>query len=131
MFNIILSSIEAIYIIYMLNYYKSKTNYADPDITFSNAFLAHPVTHSDVPISMVCPAGNFLSYIFAAYLIGREFILNNVDKSNFEINIVLLYKLFNLCILVISMNISIINTNVFLYLMPIFIIEFVRLFFSF
>ena len=119
MLLILLSIIEAIYQIYMLNFYKSKTNYADPDVEFSNVFLKHPVLHSDVPISMICPAGNLLSIIFAIYLIGREFLPHN------ELNIL---QNINFVVIIMSVLMSLINLNAFLYLIPIFIIEIIRLF---
>ncbi len=120
-FNLVLSLIEAIYIIYMLNFYKSKTNYADPNVTFSNVFLAHPRTHSDVPISMVCPAGNLMGWIFGTYLIAREFL----EKTSPEE--ILAYKVANAGIMVFGLAMSSINYNVLLYLSPVFAIELVRL----
>ncbi len=122
-FNFILSFIEVIYILYMLNFYKSKTNYADPNVTFSNVFLAHPRTHSDIPVSMVCPAGNLMSWIFGTYLIVREF----AEKTRPEE--IVAYKLTNAGIMVFGLAMSSINYNVLLYLSPVFAIELVRLVF--
>jgi|LauGreDrversion4_2_1035121.scaffolds.fasta_scaffold09741_7 hypothetical protein len=122
-FNLIISIIEAIYIIYMLNLYKSKTNYADPNVTFSNVFLAHPRTHSDVPVSMVCPAGKLMSWIFGTFLIAREFL----EKTRPEE--ILAYKLANAGIMMFVLAMSSINFNVLLYLSPVFVIELVRLVF--
>lgn len=120
-FNLIFSLIEAIYIVYMLNFYKSKTNYADPNITFSNVFLAHPRTHSDVPVSMVCPAGNLMSWIFGTYLIAREFLEKTCPEE------IIAYKAVNAGIMVFGLAMSSINFNVLLYLSPVFAIELVRL----
>lgn len=123
MFQIILSIIEAIYVVYMLNFYKSKTNYADPNITFTNAFLAHPKTHSDIPISMVCPAGSIMSLLFGTYLIAREFV---PCESNVDI---IGMKILNCITIFMGMAMSVMNLNVLLYLSPIFIIELIRLLF--
>ena len=107
----------------MLNLYKSKTNYADPNVTFSNVFLAHPRTHSDVPVSMVCPAGKLMSWIFGTFLIAREFL----EKTRPEE--ILAYKLANAGIMMFVLAMSSINFNVLLYLSPVFVIELVRLVF--
>ncbi len=120
-FNIILSIIEALYVIYMLNFYKSKTNYADPNVTFSNVFLAHPRVHSEVPVSMVCPAGNLMSLIFGTYLIVREF----AEKTRPEE--IIAFKVANTGIMVFGLAMASMNLNVLLYLSPIFLIELLRL----
>ena len=125
MFQIIFSLIEATYVVYMLNFYKSKTNYDDQNITFVNAyvnaFLTHPKTHSDVPISMVCPAGNTMSILFGTYLIAREFV-----PCNRIIDIVEM-KLLNGITIFMGIAMSTMNLNVLLYLSPIFMIESIRL----
>jgi hypothetical protein len=123
MFRIIISIIEAIYVVYMLNFYKSKTNYADPNITFTNAFLAHPKTHSDIPISMVCPAGNTISLLFGTYLIAREFVPCESDLD------IIGMKILNGMTIFMGMGMSAMNLNVLLYLSPIFFIEIIRLLF--
>ena len=119
----LLSIVEAIYIVYMLNFYKSKTNYADPNVTFTNAFLAHPKTHSEVPVSMVCPAGNTMSWLFGFYLIAREFAPDE------KLEDILAAKTFNFMVMFMGMAMSAMNLNVTLYLMPIFAIELLRMIF--
>lgn len=121
MFQIILSIIEAIYLVYMLNFYKSKTNYSDPNVKFTNAFLSHPITHSDIPISMVCPAGKLLSLLFGTFLIAREFILCKSDKDIIEM------KMLNYIVIYFGISMSAVNLNVLLYLSPIFAIEIIRI----
>ncbi len=120
-FNLILSIIEATYVIYMLNFYKSKTNYADPSITFTNAFLAHPRTHSDTPISMVCPAGNMLSLVFASYLIGREYFPCTSQEE------IMALKFINITVMIFGLAMSSMNLNVVFYLSPVFALEIIRL----
>jgi len=120
-FTIILSVLEAIYVIYMLNFYKSKTNYADPNVTFSNVFLAHPKTHSDVPISMVCPAGKMMGWVFGIYLVVREFAPNE------KLEDIILAKFLNVAVLFMGIAMSVMNLNVTLYLIPIFFIELLRM----
>lgn len=121
--SFVLSVIEAIYVVYMLNFYKSKTNYADPNVTFTNVFLAHPKTHSDVPVSMVCPAGNTMSWLFGFYLIAREFAPNEKFED------ILLAKFLNVAVMIMGMAMSVMNLNVTLYLSPIFVIEILRMIF--
>jgi len=122
MYMLVLSIIEALYVVYMLNFYKSKTNYADPNISFSNIFLAHPRAHSDIPISMVCPAGHALGWLFGFYLIGREFLPQGKSEN------ILVFGFLNMVILFFGMSLSFMNLNVLLYLSPIFAIELVRTF---
>jgi len=121
-FIIILSVLEATYVVYMLNFYKSKTNYADPNVTFSNAFLAHPKTHSDFPVSMVCPGGKLMSWVFGLYLVVREFAPNE------KLEDILAVKFINIAVMFMGMAMSVMNLNVTLYLFPIFTIELLRIF---
>lgn len=105
----------------MLNFYKSKINYCDPTVNFKG-WLEHPETHSEEPISMVCPAGNILSLVFGGYLLLREFFV-------YEYYLYIIgMKLLNLIVLIMSIFLSLMNFNVTIYLTPIFLIEFIRLF---
>lgn len=143
-----LSTIEAIYVVYMLRFYKTKINWnyflinhqvpisqvqppsisgglfslirmTDPDLIISN--WTHPETNSPVPISMVCPAGRSLSMPFGFFLIAREFFPNK------KLEDVLLKKLINFVVLTMSASMSTMNLNVLLYLIPVFAIELVKL----
>ena len=120
----------------MLNYYKSKTNYSDPRVTFTNAFLAHPQTHSEVPISMICPAGNTMGYFFGAFIVIKELALyiNNLSMSNNNTlsteKLMFKYELKAITFPILFMGIamSMMNLNALLYLTPVFIIETIKLF---
>ena len=84
-------------------------------------FLAHPKTHSDVPISMVCPAGNMMSWFFGIYLVAREFAPNEKFED------ILLAKIINGMLIFMGIAMSAMNLNVLLYLSPIFLIEMIRI----
>lgn len=115
--NIFLISIfEAIYIIYMLNYFKTTYNFAHPLTYFENRLLYHPIEKSNVPISPVCPLGNISAWFYAFIFIVRNcFVNTNFEKTVFKINKYLIILLF------IG---SFLNFNVVIYLLPIFIIEY-------
>ena len=64
----------SIYIIYVLNYFKTRYNFAHPITYFNNKLLYHPIGMSDVPKSKVCKLGNILSWVLALFILGSSFI---------------------------------------------------------
>ena len=112
--------LEIIYIIYVLNYFKTKYSIAHPLTYFESDFLHHPVISEEVsdPMSMICPLGHRASWYLAGYILVR-YILNNcnlVDKKSMQkIN----RHIFTLVLLG-----SLLNFNAVLYLLPVFLYEF-------
>ena len=80
--NIIINFILAIYVVYMLNYFKTIVNVAHPLTYFSNELLYHPIHKLSKPINPVCKLGNILSWFLAIYLIFSGFILDYYPKYN-------------------------------------------------
>ena len=116
----IVSIIEAIYIIYFLNYFKTKINLdfgfileivnrLSKLLGINADIFSHPTYQSDIPICYVCPLGNFAGWFF-----GLFFILRNYFPSLYKINKYLIILLFLG---------SFMNLNVLIYLIPIFIVE--------
>ena len=107
--KLLLSILEAIYIIYMFNYFKTTCNIAHPLTYFENPILYHPIENTNNPQNMICPLGNYGSFLIGIYLIARNFI--NIDT---KINNYIL-----LCIFLMTLM----NFNATLYFIPILIIE--------
>ena len=87
-----ISIIEAIYVVYMLRYfrtarysfeYRTSLNFL---FTFGKIFglnkkqLNHSITKTKHPISHICPFGHSVSWVIAAYLIIRCFLPNLLKK---------------------------------------------------
>ena len=113
---IIISIIEAIYIIFMLNYFKTKIALDHgfvldllKKIGISSNSLNHQIYKLEEPVNMVCPFGHFISWFIALFLILRNYIpcLKKINR-------------FIIILLFIG---SWMNINVLIYLLPIFIIE--------
>ena len=113
---ILFSVIHSIYIIYVLNYYKTKYSFAHPITYFNNSLLYHPIGESDIPSSNVCKLGNMLSWYLALFILIRGILIYNRQYS-------LILKKISLLILIIGVVLSMLNLNVVIYLIPHFIIE--------
>ena len=108
--KLVTSTIEAAYVVYMLNYFKTKKNlsrYTFP--CFEQDWFKHPTVDSYVPMSHVCGFGNDVAWVFAVYLLGR-----NAFKENRVVKHIVLASGFLL---------SLLNANVFVYMSPVFIFE--------
>ena len=114
---IILAVIHSVYIIFVLNYFKTRYNFAHPITYFNNKLLYHPIGMSDVPKSKVCKLGNILSWFLALFILGRAvlFVYNPRFKK--------ILKEISLVGLILAVILSMLNFNVVLYLIPHFIIE--------
>ena len=113
---ILFALIHSLYIIYVLNYFKTKYSIAHPITYFTNDLLYHPIGTSDNPTSKVCKLGNFLSCFLAGFILIRG-ILIYYKKYNSAL------KNISLVILILAVMLSMMNLNVVLYLLPHFIIE--------
>ena len=115
----IISIFEAIYVIFMFNYFKTKVALDHgcilnllKNIGLFNDKLKHytqDMYELEEPINMVCPFGHFISWFIGLFLIIRNYY-PKINKYN---NIVLILLFIG----------SWMNINVLAYLIPIFIIE--------
>lgn len=110
----IIPIIHSIYIIYVLNYFKTTYNLAHPITYFNNKLLYHPVGKSDIPSSKVCKLGNILSWALAFFILIRGILLPMYNK---------IFKQLSLVGLILCVMLSMLNFNVVVYLIPHFIIE--------
>ena len=106
--------IEAYYIYYMYNIFKTTKSFHHPyelliGEKLSN-FIKHPIS-TGIYENKICDFGKFSSFLISIWFLTRHFIA----KSN-EIN-----KIFLKIIFIISL---LMNLNAFIYLIPIFITEF-------
>jgi hypothetical protein len=113
---------EAIYVIYMLNYFKTTINFAHPATYFESPLLYHPVTKLTEPINPVCPLGNAASWILAGYLIVRGVVFDYGGET-----LIGFMNSFTLTAVVIIVLMSLMNFNVLVYLSPIIIHQLIEL----
>lgn len=116
-----LSVVASIYVIYILNFFKTRYSLAHPYFYFENKLLYHPIGKSKFKISNICKLGNYGAYIIALFILVRMIIIllykNKKDKINF------ILKITSLVFLIIVFLLSLINFNALVYLIPYFIIE--------
>ena len=108
---LLVSIIEALYVIYMLNFFKTKYSLAHPLSNFNNEYLKHPIGKSDIPISNICEFGHQSSWLLAAFIILRPFFINKYTRN------------LNILGLIIVFSFSLLNMNAVVYLLPVFILE--------
>jgi len=112
----LLPIIHSIYIIFILNYFKTKYSVAHPFTYFNSDLLYHPIGTSNEPTSKVCKLGNILSWWLAGFIIIRGVLLFNKMYTK-------LLKKMSLILLILAVILSMLNLNVVIYLIPHFIIE--------
>ena len=120
----------SVYLVYMLNWFKTTWNFAPLSSKFESEYLAHPVEILNIPINPVCKVGNTFSWFGAVGLILRGLSLDlfaSLDmycSSSFDqyVNIVmfsLIYYYFG----VLGFVLSLMNLNVTVYILPILLFE--------
>ena len=108
----IFSIIEAFYVIFMLNYFKTRYSLAHPLSNFNNNYLKHPIGVSEKPVSNICEFGHSASWFLAAFILLRiSFVKSKITKY------------VSIFVLIIVASLSLLNFNAVLYLMPFFIYE--------
>lgn len=112
----LISLIESIYIIYILCYFKTKTNFAHPLSYINNPFFYHPVYKIDSERNLICPFGHMMSYIVAVFILVRCLFCENSKM--------IYMKYYHYNILLIGIILSLMNFNAFIYLLPVFIYEY-------
>lgn len=108
------SVIEAIYIVYMLNYFKTKYSFAHPLSNFDNSYFKHPIGISTEPISNICQFGHNASWLLAIFILIRPYLYTNK-----------IMKYISTVVLIIVGTVSLLNINAVIYLIPYFIYEIV------
>ena len=116
--------IEAIYVIFMWNFFKTKYSihniWEAPIMESRNlpSFFKHNV-NTNIYESKICPLGNISAYLIASWIIFRDLI--KAYKKNKIPHI--LYTLNKLIFIVVAILSFFMNLNAFLYFIPIFVYE--------
>ena len=114
----IITIIEAIYIIYVLNYFKTRYSIAHPLTYFDDPLFYHPIGKSKEPISNICQFGHQASWYLAIYLIIRYIMIYH---KYVHIDAIKCFSWIILSMVIIG---SLLNFNAVLYLLPVFILEY-------
>ena len=116
--NLVLLGIaQSLYIVYMLNYFKTCYSVAHPLTYFENSYLYHPIGKADKPISNVCEFGHQVSWLLAGFIIIRNILISRKLGRN-------VLRKFSTLVLIITVIMSMLNFNVVLYLLPHYILEY-------
>ena len=116
--NLVLLGIaQSLYIVYMLNYFKTCYSVAHPLTYFENSYLYHPIGKADKPISNVCEFGHQVSWLLAGFIIIRNILISRKLGRN-------VLRKFSTLVLIITLIMSMLNFNVVLYLLPHYILEY-------
>ena len=114
---LIITIIEIIYVYYMLNYFKTRYSIHHPleyiVINQLPDFFKHPIGKYDYS-NKICPFGHFSSNILVLYLTGRYLVYSRIAYNMNRMNII---------IVIITLLLSLLNMNAFIYLIPYFILE--------
>lgn len=115
---IALNIIEALYILYMFNYFKTKysVHLSWEYITQKHSFLKHPI-RSGIYESKICPLGNLVGWVLPFWIAFRSY--SYLYKLNTKYIFILNCILWGL-ILILSF---LMNLNAFIYFTPVFILE--------
>ena len=116
--NLVLLGIaQSLYIVYMLNYFKTCYSVAHPLTYFENSYLYHPIGKADKPLSNVCQFGHQVSWLLAGFIIIRNILISQKCGRN-------ILRKFSTLVLIITVIMSMLNFNVVLYLLPHYILEY-------
>ena len=113
---LIISLIQSIYIIYVLNYFKTRYNFAHPLSNFSSDYFRHPIGENKIPRSNVCRFGKEASWFLAMFILLRYLLIYILLKNDFN-------RMISIIALITTFVLSLLNFNVVIYLLPHFIIE--------
>lgn len=108
-----ISIIEALYILYILRFYKTTKSYSIYDLNLSG-ILYHSNNKTIKPTHHICKFGQDSSILIFIYLIIRAMILYYKKEWNW---------IFNRNINILIFIISLINFNAVIYLLPYYILE--------
>ncbi len=126
--RILISLIEAFYIIYMWNFFKTR-------ISLHNIWEANIMSRKDIPYfirhqintgryeNKICELGNVVGYLLGAWVLLRENFIYNLKDKNLLMKKHKIMKLNRIVFIVVAIFSFIMNLNAFVYLLPVFIYE--------
>ena len=77
---ILLSIIQALYIIFILNFFKTKYSFAHPLSNFSSDYFRHPIGVNNESISNICEFGHQSSWFLAIFIIIRSIFITKFTR---------------------------------------------------
>ena len=110
-----LSVIHAVYLLFVLRFFKTKYSLAHPITFFSNKLLYHPIGYSNVSRSPICKLGHVLSWYLSAFILIRGILF--VKNRKF-------FRVLSLVVLCSALMLSLLNFNAVVLLLPHFFIEY-------
>ena len=120
--RLLFTIIEAIYLVYMYNYFKTSVSFHNPvetllnDKVFNN-FFKHPIYSGNYE-SKICRFGNLVGFLLAIWVILRYYISKNfLDRK------ALVEKINKLIFCIVLLGAIFLNFNAFIYYLPIFLYE--------
>lgn len=113
----IVGFLEAVYVLYMFNWFKTTINFAPAISYIADPIFNHPIDTLDEPRNLVCKFGKDISWLLAAYLILHGFVIDMYPEFYPGL------RKLHIGILCFSVVLSLINFNVTMYLLPIVFIE--------
>ena len=126
--SILISMLEAFYVLYMWNYFKTK-------YSFHNVWEAPLLNRKELPEffkhemntglyeNKICPLGNLAGYLLAAWILLRENFIYRMKNRNLIISKRKISKLNRILFIIVAIVAFIMNLNAFIYLIPVFIYE--------
>jgi len=117
--HIVFAVVESIYVIYMLNFFKTRYSLAHPLTYFNNSILYHPIGKAEQPICNICTLGNYGAYLIALFALLRMIVLTQSPKKE---NIRTI-KVISYMGIITVFTLSLLNFNAVVYLLPYFIGE--------
>ena len=116
---IVFSIIEAIYVIYILRFFKTRKSldygYVIKKLSFLRIgkYIEHPTREYIEPMSMICPFGHDMAFLLGGYLIIRFLLC-------FKIKTIIIL---NFIVLIMAFIMSFMNFNAVIYLLPFIIVD--------
>ena len=110
--------IQAVYVVYMLRYFKTRYSLAHPLVNFKSEWLHHPVGVSREPIVNICPFGQQGGLLIAGLLFVRLYIAQQGKVSS---KVLKMYSRMGTFLIFLF---SLLNMNAVVYLIPFFISEY-------
>ena len=115
--NCYITVLVAVYIIYVLNYFKTTYSIATPLSYFKYKYMFHPIYNTKTNKSMICQFGHDASWFLALFLLTRIYIIKHKiipTKQIKQISTMVLWSVF---------IVSLVNLNAVVYLLPYFTLE--------
>jgi hypothetical protein len=112
--EVFVSILEALYVLYMTNFFKTHHRINHPiQSILRNTTQLEPVDRLVHSHSQLCPMGKFFGVFLSTWLLSR-FIVSQPYRLRINLFLLFNYMVCSICV----------NWNVYVYLMPIFILEF-------